>query len=63
MKAPDKLYLSKDLFRWNFNEPTDKTDICYIRRSALLEWFKKEQAKGEGKYWLYDEIISELDSM
>ena len=62
MKAPDKLYLSKDLFRWNFNEPTDKTDICYIRKEALLDWLKKKQ-KGEGKYWLYDELIDKLNSM
>ena len=62
MKAPDKIYLSKNLFRWAFNNPVEKADICYIRKEALLDWLKKKQ-KGEGKYWLYDELIDELNSM
>ena len=40
MKKPEKIYVSKDLFRWSFNQPTDKSDIEFIRKDLTnLDWF------------------------
>lgn len=35
MEAPEKLYLSKDLFRWSFGKASDKSDIEYIRKDVV----------------------------
>ena len=42
MKTPDKIFVSKDLFRWSFNTPTDKSDMCYINKDVLNELLDKE---------------------
>lgn len=33
--TPNKIFVSKDLFRWSFNEPAEKTDIEYVRKEAV----------------------------
>lgn len=36
-EAPEKIHISKDLFRWSFNGPQSKSDIEYIRIDAFIE--------------------------
>lgn len=52
-EAPEKIYLSKDLFRWSFNVPQSKSDIEYTRTDAFIEkacewltdWFTDDSCK------------------
>ena len=36
MEKPNKIFVSKDLFRWSFDKPSEETDIEYVRKDAFV---------------------------
>lgn len=86
MKAPDKIYLqhntTTDLYgefwpEWFEDTHHPDSDICYIRKDALIEWAKEKYNKayklhlkkgdnyayGQGKMDAYQKLIDNLNSM
>ena len=69
MKAPNKIYLQRntttdlyDIFwpEWFEETYNPDSDICYIRKDALLEWAKSQKARLKQGYkhdWKNDDIL------
>jgi hypothetical protein len=49
--APEKIYLSKDLFRWSFGKASDKSDIEYTRTDAFIDKAEKYLLEHLIDYW------------
>ena len=37
---PNKIFISKDLFRWSFDKPSEESDIKYLRKDAVVSTIK-----------------------
>lgn len=80
MNAPDKIYLQRntttDLYdefwpEWLEDTHHPDSDICYIRKEALLEWAKEKNQRidtdegdfSSGYVYAMIDLIDKLDSM
>ena len=37
MEKPNKIFVSKDLFRWSFDKQIEKSDIAYVQKDAVAQ--------------------------
>jgi hypothetical protein len=67
MEAPDKIYVDKQEGKIITLNRVYSSDICYIRKDALLEWAKEEQTKCSSETHPYamfmNVVIDKLNSM
>lgn len=73
MKAPDKIYFPEDglpaYIDWDGSpirtKQVEDSDICYIRKDALIEWAKQKQYESltivADNFW--QEVIDKLNEL
>lgn len=58
----NKIFVSKDLFRWSFDRPSDKTDIAYVRKDAVVSTIKDYLANWLDSYRI-ERLIDKIEEL
>ena len=60
--TPDKIFVSKDLFRWSFDKPSEETDIKYLRKDVVVSTIKDYLANWLDPYKI-ERLIDKIEKL
>ena len=60
--TPNKIFVSKDLFRWSFDKPVEKTDIEYVRKDAVVQAIREYLENWLDPYKI-ERLIDKIDEL
>ena len=60
--TPNKIFVSKDLFRWSFDKPSEETDIEYVRKDAVTSIIRDYLANWLDPYKI-ERLIDKIEEL